>query len=138
MKNWKELPDRNDSSDEWSTRIDFGHQLRNGRQVRQRSMADFDVVPDTGRNRWQLRLPTVKDERVTGLWVVDKEVEQIQPSIGQGSIDNHQIEGFGAVLHQAQQLFDALHRSHPKITQLVKQPLDPHTVKVLRIGNQDT
>ncbi|MNN94672.1 hypothetical protein D3C81_2133380 [compost metagenome] len=65
------------------------------------------------------------------------EIQQVELAVGHASIDDQQIEGFATVLDQVQQLFEAVHRRHAKIIELVEQPLDFHPVEVLWVSDQD-
>jgi hypothetical protein len=91
----------------------------------------------TGRSDEELRPLTIEDQRVRKLLVVETEIHQVQLAVRKASIDDQQIEWLASVLDEVQQLLEALHRRHAKVTELVEQPLDFHPVEVLLVSDQD-
>ncbi|MNL44233.1 hypothetical protein D3C87_1667940 [compost metagenome] len=71
------------------------------------------------------------------LRVVGKKTQQVQPFAGHRPVDKHQVQRLATVLHQWQELVEALHRCYAKVAELIEQSLDPQAVEVLRIGDQD-
>jgi len=100
-------------------------------------MAHLNFFPFTGRYRAQLRTLCMEYQCVRHLPVVETKIQKVELAFGHARIDDQQIEGLATILDQVQEFFEALHRRHPKIIELVEQPLDFHPVEVLWVSDQD-
>ncbi len=137
-----ELPDRNDSSDERS-----GHDRRSliNRWIVARSGSKAWLTWTLCRSRGRddaavVRLLFVEDQRVTQpAGCRDQKSEQVQPlPLRHATIDDQQVEWLASrTSTRCQKLVEALHRCHPKVVELVEQPLDFHAIEVLFVGDQD-